>query len=50
MLTAAIVVILVLLSAYFAEAQQSTRIPRIGYLQIPTSPNPARIEAFRHCH
>jgi putative ABC transport system substrate-binding protein len=47
MLTAAIVVILVLLSAYFAEAQQSTRIPRIGYLQIPTSPNPARIEAFR---
>jgi putative ABC transport system substrate-binding protein len=47
MLTAAIVVILVLLSAYFAEAQQSTRIPRIGYLQISTSPNPARIEAFR---
>ena len=29
------------------EAQQPTKIPRIGYLQIPTSPNPARIEAFR---
>jgi putative ABC transport system substrate-binding protein len=28
------------------EAQQSTKIPRIGYLQIPASPNPARREAF----
>jgi putative tryptophan/tyrosine transport system substrate-binding protein len=38
---------LLLASFSAAEAQQSTRIPRIGYLQIPTSPNPARIEAFR---
>jgi putative ABC transport system substrate-binding protein len=30
-----------------AEAQQSTRIPRIGYLQIPAAPNAARLEAFR---
>ena len=30
-----------------AWAQQSTKIPRIGYLQIPASPNPDRLEAFR---
>jgi putative ABC transport system substrate-binding protein len=30
-----------------AWAQQSTKIPRIGYLQIPVSPNPDRLEAFR---
>jgi len=30
-----------------AWAQQSTKIPRIGYLQIPASPNSDRLEAFR---
>src|SRR5215831_8744077 len=37
-----------LLSASFVEAQQPTKVPRIGFLNalFPTT-NPARIEAFR---
>src|SRR5438093_2063166 len=43
-----LVVALSLDLAYFAQAQQPTKIPRIGYLgaSSPTT-NPARIEAFR---
>src|SRR5687768_5827464 len=36
-------------SIHFAEAQQSAKIPRIGYLTVASlSSNMARVEAFRH--
>ena len=39
----------VLGSVHFAEAQQSAKIPRIGYVTIASlSSNVARVEAFRH--
>jgi putative tryptophan/tyrosine transport system substrate-binding protein len=30
-----------------ADAQQTGKVPRIGYLGGATTPNPARIDAFR---
>jgi putative ABC transport system substrate-binding protein len=37
----------VLATVSSADAQQPMKVPRIGYLQIPASPNSARLEAFR---
>jgi len=43
-----LVVLLFLVSATFVEAQQPSKVPRIGYLGgISPSSNPTRIEAFR---
>jgi putative ABC transport system substrate-binding protein len=40
--------VVILSSTHLAQAQQSTKIPRIGYLGFgSSSDNPARIEAFR---
>jgi ABC-type uncharacterized transport system substrate-binding protein len=39
----------VLLTTAYAQAQQQTKVPSIGYLDAPTlSTNAARVEAFRH--
>ena len=47
-LTFVVVVIFLLATISFAEAQQAKKVPRIGYLFIPPpSANEARIEAFR---
>ena len=46
-----LVAVILLTVAVVTEAQQTTKIPRIGYLGYPgpnsPSTNPARIEAFR---
>src|SRR5216117_3066607 len=40
--------LIILATAHLAQAQQPTKIPRIGYLGAsPPTTNPARIEAFR---
>ena len=42
-----LLITVLLTTARLAQAQQSTKIPRIGRLAIATSPNSARHEAFR---
>jgi putative ABC transport system substrate-binding protein len=41
------ITLIILAAAFTADAQQSAKVPRIGYLTPSVSSNPARTEAFR---